>query len=56
MEVPHMEGVLFDVIQTRMIEKKKEYNKLPLPQEQLENINKLHPMVRGIFDLYKSSK
>lgn len=95
----NMEGVLFDVIQTRMIEKEKEYNKLPLqsteqiygaiecnlpdsyeyndktsilivnsidntcntykiPREQLENINKLHPMVRGtfIFDLYKSSK
>jgi hypothetical protein len=95
----NMEGVLFDVVSTRMVEKEKEYSKLPLqsteqiygaiesnlpdeynyndkttiliinsvnhncttyklPLDQLEYINKLHPMARGtfIFDLYKSSK
>jgi hypothetical protein len=94
----NIEGVLYDVIGTRMFEKEKEYVKLPLqsteqiygaiecnlpddyvynnktsifiinsstsscclyklPEEEIDNINDLHPMARGtfIYDLYKSS-
>lgn len=86
----NVEGILYDVMQKRMAEKQKEYNKLPLksteqiygaiecnfsdeyvynqntnvfivdtindicniyiiPNDQLEYINKLHPMARGTF-------